>query len=423
MQKKKIKSAEILCVGTELLMGHTLNTNSGYIALQLAELGIPSYRQIVIGDNPARLLEQIKESAAGADLVILTGGLGPTKDDITMEVAAEAAGKKRVLHQPSLAHIESFFQGVGRPMTENNKKQAMFPEDAQVFSNTNGTAPGAIFSCPAPTAVDPSHEALLALLPGPPSEMKPMFTLSLRPLLESMAPYHLRSEYVHIIGVGESAAETRIMDLIDKQENPTIAPYAAEGECMFRITQRLDSDADPDLIAPVIGELKERFGDNIYEVGTRSLKEVVVDLLNQKNKSISLAESCTAGMLSSVFGDVPGVSSVFSGAVVAYGNHIKESVLEVPSGILEKDGAVSEACACAMAEGCRRLMKTDIALSVTGIAGPDGGTEKKPVGLIYIAICDGDKTTVQRFDARGNRMRIRRVVTLAALNMIRNHLL
>ena len=420
---KKIESAEILCVGTELLMGHTLNTNSGYLATQLSNLGIPSYRQIVIGDNPRRLKEQILDCARRSDLVILTGGLGPTADDITMEMAACAAGRSLCLHQPSLTHLESFFQKIGRPMTENNRKQAYMPEGAEVFPNTNGTAPGALFSCPAPSAEDPEHEAVLVLLPGPPSEMKPMFELSLRPFLEPRAPFRLRTAYVHLIGIGESAAETRIRDMIDSQENPTIAPYAAEGECMFRVTQRIDSDDSPDLLTPVLDELKSRFGELIYEIGPRSMKEVVLNLLKERGKTVAFAESCTGGLVAASFTDLPGVSEVFVGGVIAYDNRIKEELLGVPPSILETEGAVSEACAALMAEGLRERMKVDIAVSVTGIAGPSGGTEEKPVGLVFLALADEKGTVVVRLNPRGNRLRVRNVACLEAMNLIRKSLL
>jgi len=422
-EEKKIHGAEIICVGTELLMGHTLNTNAGYLAKELAELGIPSYRQTVVGDNVDRLALQIKESAGRSDLVILTGGLGPTTDDLTMETAAAVAGLPMVLHEESYKSLMGYFDRLGRTMTENNMKQAIMPTPAIIFQNTNGTAPGAMFDCPAPSAADPDHAAKLILLPGPPSEVVPMFTLSVRPILEKLSPFKLRTAYVHLIDIGESAAETKIKDLIDFQENPTIAPYAAEGECMFRVTQRIDSENDPDLLTPVIDELKLRFGDHIYEIGTRSMKEVAYDLLLSQGKTISFAESCTSGMVSSEFGDIPGASKVFSGSVISYANGIKTSVLGVPDTVLNDVGAVSEECVVLMAEGCRKLMKTDIAVSLTGIAGPDGGSEKKPVGLVYLAISDEAGTTVTKLQLRGNRMRIRRVAALQAFNLIRKRLI
>jgi len=422
-KEKKIKSAEIICVGTELLMGQTLNTNAGYLARQLAELGIPSFRQTVVGDNVERLALQIRESAERSDLVIFTGGLGPTTDDLTMETAAAVAGLPLVLDETSHKSLMSYFDRLGRTMTENNMKQAILPKPSIIFQNTNGTAPGAMFDCPAPTAVDPEHAARLILLPGPPSEVVPMFTLSVRPLLEKLAPYTLRTAYVHLIGIGESAAETKIKDLIDVQVNPTIAPYAAEGECMFRVTQRIDSEKDTDLLTPVIDELKVRFGEHIYEIGGRSMKEVAYDLLLSQGKTVSFAESCTSGMVSSEFGDIPGASKVFSGSVVSYDNCIKTSVLGVSEDLLSKFGAVSEECAVSMAEGCRKLMKTDVAVSLTGVAGPDGGTDDKPVGLVFLAISDEAGTVVTKIMVRGNRMRVRRVATLQAFNLIRKRLI
>ncbi len=404
-------------------MGHTLNTNAGYIARELAELGIPSYRQTVIGDNVDRLLLQIKESASRSDLVILTGGLGPTTDDLTMETAAKAAGLPMAFHEESYRALTKIFERFGRVMTENNMKQAVLPYPAEILPNTNGTAPGAMFDCPAPNDEDPQHAASLILLPGPPSEVVPMFTLSVRPILEELAPFRFRTAYVHLIGIGESAAETRVKDLIDAQINPTIAPYASEGECMFRVTQRIDTDQDPDLLTPMLDELKIRFGEHIYEIGTRSMKEVAYDLLLAGGKTISFAESCTSGMVSSELGDIPGASRVFTGSVISYDNRIKRDVLGVSDEILSSYGAVSEECALAMAQGCRDLMKTDIAVSITGIAGPEGGSDEKPVGLVYMAISDSEGTSVQKMQAVGNRMRVRRVTTLQVFNMIRKRLL
>lgn len=420
--EKKIRGAEIICVGTELLMGHTQNTNAGYLATQLAELGIPSFRQTVVGDNPERLAQLIRESAVRCDLILFTGGLGPTVDDLTMETAAKVAGLPLLLHEPSLGAITEYFERVGRTMSDNNRKQAMLPSPSIVLPNTNGTAPGAIFDCPAPTPEEPDHVAMLVMLPGPPSEMAPMFTLSVRPILENMAPYKLRTAYVHLIGIGESLAETKIRDLIEAQDNPTIAPYASEGECMFRVTQRIESENDPDLLTPMVEELKNRFGEHVYEVGTRSMKEIAFDLLRQQGKTVAFAESCTAGLVSSEFGGIAGVSEVFAGSVVSYDSRIKASVLGVPQKILDNDGPVSEACAVAMARGCMDLMKTDIAVSVTGVAGPDGGTDKTPVGLVYLAIADSRGTSTRRLTLRGNRMRIRKVATLQVFDMIRERL-
>ncbi len=422
-EKKYIESAEIICVGTELLMGHTLNTNSQFLAKELVSLGIPSYRQIVVGDNDERLAKQIQESAMRADLIILTGGLGPTTDDITMSVAAKVAGKELVFDEESYKNMSAYFRRLCRNMPKSNKKQAMLPENATIFANHNGTAPGAMFTTSAPTDEDPDRIVHLILLPGPPSETTLMFNSEVRPVLENMSEYTFTTKYVHLFEIGESEAAERIGDLIDKQTNPTIAPYAAEGECMFRITQRtLQGEKEEDLISPIIATMQERFGQNIYEIGTRSMKQVAFDLLLKNGKTVSFAESCTAGMVSSEFVDVPGASQVFMGAIVSYGNSIKTNVLGVSEDMLGSLGAVSRECAQEMAEGARKLLKTDIAISITGIAGPTGETEKKPVGLVYLAIADENGTEVKEIHLSGNRMRIRRVAVLHAFNLIRKRL-
>ncbi len=422
LDERKLTNAEIICVGTELLMGHTLNTNSAYLSGQLASIGIPSYRQIVVGDNHQRLADQIKESAARADLLLFTGGLGPTADDITMEVAAKVAGIPLVFHEESSLGIKTYFRALGRPVPSHADKQANLPQGAIVMPNTNGTASGAIFPCPAPTEKEPERTCVLILMPGPPSEVIPMFESSVLPLLERAAPYRFRSAFVRLIGIGEHVAETRIKDLIDSQVNPTIAPYVSEGECMFRVTQRLQSDSDPDLLTPLLEELRNRFGNLIYEIGERPLKQVVFDLLKLSGQTVSFAESCTAGMISSELGDIPGASCVFMGSVVSYDNRIKRDVLGVRTDTLKEHGAVSSECAIEMAEGARRLLQTDLSVSVTGIAGPDGGTTDKPVGLVFIALSDRNGTIVTEHHFAGNRSRVRRNAMLQAFDIIRKRL-
>ncbi|MBO4927037.1 MAG: competence/damage-inducible protein A [Clostridiales bacterium] len=419
-----IQSAEIICVGTELLMGHTLNTNSAFLAKELVSLGISSYRQIVVGDNHDRLAEQIKESASRADLVILTGGLGPTTDDITMGVAAEVAGKELVFDEESFQNMSEYFRRLCRNMPKNNRKQAMLPEGATILKNNNGTAPGAIFEYACPSEQDPDRTVHFVLLPGPPSEMTLMFTEQARPVLEKMSDSKFVTKFVHLFGIGESDAADRISDLIDAQTNPTIAPYASEGECMFRITQRIENGKEEkDLITPIIDVMKERFGQCIYEIGTRPLKQVAYDLLLEKNMTVSFAESCTAGMVSSEFVDIPGASQVFMGSVVSYGNKVKSNLLGVSGDVLDNLGAVSRECAQEMAEGARKLLGTDIAVSITGIAGPTGESAAKPVGLVYLAISDKNGTEVKEVHLSGNRSRVRHVAVLHAFNLIRMRLL
>jgi len=414
-----IKSAEILCVGTELLMGQIVNTNAAFLAKQLSEIGISSYYQTVVGDNPERLAAQIRTAAARSDCVLITGGLGPTADDITMSVAASVAGIALAMHEPSRLAIEKYLTRLGRRVvTENNWKQAMLPVSGTVLPNLNGTAPGAMMPC-----VIDGHESILILTPGPPSEIIPMFNDSIRPFLEDHAPQSLRTHFVRLIGIGESSAEDMLKDLIAAQDNPTIAPYVSEGEVMFRVTQHMTSADEPDLTLPVLDEIQKRMSRYIYEIGPRSMPQVVRDLLFDINRTVSFAESCTGGLLSGTLTDWAGVSAIFHGAIVAYDNRIKTELLRVPEAILAQEGAVSEACAIAMAIGCRDVMKTDYAVSVTGIAGPDGATDDKPVGLVYIGIADQNGADAIRLQLAGNRARIRRVSVLQALNLLRLRLL
>lgn len=416
---KTIQTAEIIAVGTELLMGQTVNTDAAFLARQLTEIGIFSYYQTVVGDNPDRLAAQIRIAARRSDCVLLTGGLGPTQDDITMAVAAEVAGIRLVEHEPSRRALEAYFERIGRRnVSLNNWKQTLMPEIGTVLPNHNGTAPGAMMPC----TID-GHESLFILMPGPPSELQPMFRESVRPYLESLAPQKLRTHFVRLFGIGESAAEAAIHDLIAAQQNPTIAPYVAEGEVMFRITQQMATDSVPDLTGPILEEIRQRLGEYIYEIGGRSLPEVVIDLLRAAGRTVSFAESCTGGLLAAAVTDIGGSSAVFQGGIVAYDNSIKMRLLGVSEEILLGEGAVSEACAIAMAVGCRNVMNTDYAISVTGIAGPEGGTPEKPVGLVYLALADEKGTQVLKLQQSGSRSRIRKISVLHGLNLLRRRLL
>ncbi|HHU53532.1 MAG TPA: competence/damage-inducible protein A [Clostridiaceae bacterium] len=408
-----IESAEIVAVGTELLIGQTLNTNTYYLANQLTLLGINSYYQSVVGDNPERLLGMLQTALTRADLVITSGGLGPTADDVTMELIAKAAGKELVLDPVSKQSIIDYFTGIGRTVSDNNWKQAMMPQGAITMPNNNGTAPGAILVFD----YDGKKKAI-ACLPGPPGELKLMFEQSLKPWLEQRVNYEFEHRFLHMIGIGESNAELEIRDLIERQTNPTIAPYASPGEVCFRITQRkLRGRAEADLISPVVAEIKNRLGQYIYEDGTRTLPEIVFALLKEKNQTISFAESCTAGMVSAEFGSIAGISEVFAGSVISYSNNVKEQILGVPSAILQQYGAVSKECAKSMASGVRKSLNTDLAISVTGIAGPDGGTQEKPVGTVYIGADYKGQLTFEKHMIRGNREKIRAVASLRAFHL------
>ncbi len=415
----KISSAEILCVGTELLLGQIVNTNAAFLANELNLIGINSYFQTVVGDNPSRLVQALKIAADRSDLIILTGGLGPTRDDLTMATTAQFAGRSLVLHEPSKQAIEGYFTAMHRNrVTQNNWKQAMMPTGSIVLPNYNGTAPGAIIE----NIENGAMAKTIVLLPGPPSELRPMFNESVKPYLLERSSQKLRHLFVRLIGIGESAAETRLMDLIDQQENPTLAPYASEGEVMFRITQRVERDDEPDLTQDLLKEVYNRVGEYIYEVGPRKLPEVIKDLLIEQNRTLSLAESCTGGLIASALTDVPGISTVFKGGIVAYDNDIKKQMLSVDERILLQDGAVSENCVKAMATGCRDVMKTDYAIAVTGIAGPTGGTDEKPVGTVWIAVAGPNRCEAKMIFRKGNRARIRRVAMLYALDMLRREL-
>jgi len=414
-----IRQAEILCVGTELLLGQITNTNAAWLARELSLTGIHSYYQTVVGDNPDRLSFCIEQAAERSDLVILTGGLGPTQDDITMAVAAQVAGIPLRLHEPSRRAIAGYFSRIGRhQVTENNWKQAMMPDPSIVLPNNNGTAPGAIISL-----TRAGHACYLILLPGPPGEMQLMYRESVAPWLAPQTGSRLRHLFVHLIGIGESAAETQLLDLINGQKNPTLASYASDGEVMFRITQSVASETEPDQTLDMLAQVRQRVGDYIYEVGPRSMAEVVMDLLRAKKQTVSFAESCTGGLAAAQFTDIPGVSAVFKGGVIAYDNKIKQQVLGVSQSILEQEGAVSEACAIAMAIGCRDMFETDYAVSITGIAGPDGGSSEKPVGLVYLAIAGPEGQESRRLQMRGNRERIRKVSVLNAFDLLRKRLL
>jgi nicotinamide-nucleotide amidase len=300
-------------------------------------------------------------------------------------------------------------------MTENNIKQAYLPENSMIIRNSNGTAPGCIIE---------EGGKVVVMLPGPPSEMKPMFEETVIPYFEKLSAYKLVSRYVRIFGIGESAVEDRLMDLIDNQTNPTIAPYAKEGEVTLRVTARYDRDGkSEDIIEPVVNEIKNRLGIAVYSAEDRNLEEVAADLLVENKKTISIAESCTGGLISSRLTDIPGISRVFDRAIISYSNESKINNLGVSEATLEKHGAVSAETACEMAEGVRRMSETDIGVSITGIAGPDGGTEEKPVGLVFIALSSEKGTRSKELRLWGSRARIRNVTALYVFDMIRQHLL
>ncbi len=407
--------AEILAVGTEILLGDIVNTNAQYIAKRLADLGISVYHQSVVGDNPERLLEAYALAFSRADLVITTGGLGPTKDDLTKEVAFEYFGKESVVHEPSLKILQGHFKDMNRPMTQNNVKQACFPVDVMILPNNNGTAPGCIIE---------EGGKIVALLPGPPREMKPMFEESVATYLQKFQQGVLVSKVLRVVGVGESKAAEMLEDILDNQTNPTVAPYAKDGEVTFRITAKVDTyEEGTNLIEPMEAEIRSRLGNNIYGEGDTTLENVLGEMLVSKKLTIATAESCTGGMVASKLINYPGISSVFMEGAVTYSNEAKINRLGVKAETLDKYGAVSSEVAAEMAQGIAKTSGTNIGLSTTGIAGPQGGSEEKPVGLVYVGLCINGEVKTKELRLSGDRQRIRERATMQLLDLLRRELL
>ena len=407
---------ELISVGTEILLGNIVNTNAAYLSEKCAALGLSCYYQDVVGDNEERLCETIRTALSRADILLLSGGLGPTQDDLTKEAAAKVMGKPLYLHEESKAAIQKFFEKRGLEITDNNWKQAMVPEGCIVVDNPNGTAPGVII------AENGKH---VILMPGPPNEMIPMFETSIMPYLSKLENGVIFSQTVKVCGVGESKAETMVKDLIEEQTNPTIATYAKTGEVHLRVTARAeDEKAAKKLVKPVVKELKGRFGSHIYTTEDEvTLEKAVVDLLLANKLTISTVESCTGGMLAARLINVPGVSEVFKSGYITYSNKAKRRLLGIKKNLLSKHGAVSKEVAQEMAKGAALVSKADVTVSVTGIAGPDGGTEEKPVGLVYIGCDVCGKITVKEFRFSGDRAKIRENTVSAALSLMRECIL
>ena len=408
---------ELISVGTELLLGNIVNTNTQFLAEKCALLGLSLYHQVTVGDNRERLTQVIRTALERADILILTGGLGPTEDDLTKEVCAEAMGFSLAEDPHTRKRIEEYFRNsIYKEIPDNNWKQAIVPQGAKVLDNSNGTAPGLIMEKDGKTAI---------LLPGPPNELIPLFNEQVYPYLEKLRPEVIRSQMVKICGVGESQVEDKLLDLIDAQTNPTIATYAKTGEVHLRITASAPSpEAADKLIKPVVKEIKKRFGDAVYSTKeNESLEMAVVRLLKKYDLTVTTAESCTGGMLAARLVNVPGVSDVFREGYITYSNKAKRRLLDVNKSTLKKYGAVSEQTAKEMAVGGVFATGADVCVATTGIAGPDGGTEEKPVGLVYISCNLKDKVTVERFQFKGNREKVREQTVVKALDLLRRSIL
>ena len=415
-------TVELISVGTELLLGNIVNTNTQYLSEKCAQLGFSLYYQVSVGDNEGRLCEVLKTAISRSDIIILTGGLGPTQDDMTKEAVAKVMKKELVMDEVSKERIASYFEfrykgkGIDHQITENNWKQALKIDGCIVVENNNGTAPGYI--------VEENGKAII-LMPGPPSEMKPMFDTQIKKYLQQKQNKIFLSSMVKICGVGESKAETVILDLIEKQTNPTIAPYAKNGEVHFRITAAADSEQEAKLqIKPLVDELYRRFGDNIYTTNeSETLEEVIVSLLKEKKYTLATAESCTGGLLTGRLVNVSGVSEVLKEGFITYSNEAKMKYLAVKEETLAAHGAVSEQTAREMVLGAAKAAGASAAVAVTGIAGPDGGTEEKPVGLVYIACLVKDQIEIRELRLKGNREKVRDLSVIFALDLLRRCIL
>ena len=402
---------EILSVGTEILLGDILNTNSRYLSLELAKLGISVLRHTTVGDNHERLAAALKTALERSDIVIATGGLGPTADDITRDVCCEVMGFELMLDEGIAAKIRSYFESKCIEMPESNLRQAHVPVGGTVFENNHGTAPGLGLK---------KGGKCVVILPGPPYEMAPMYHESVVPYLAEYSDGAIVSHTVRTMGIGESAMAELVVDLLES-ENPTVAPYAKKGEALLRVTAKADNEEEAEkLCAPVIDEIKSRLGGYVYGIDSESIEQRVVELLKTNNLTLATAESCTAGYIPKRITDIPGASSVFEYGAITYSNDVKQKVLGVKEETLKAYGAVSEQTAREMAAGIRRISGADIGLAVTGIAGPGSDGTDKPVGLCYIAINAAGYEKFEKIETGKNDREYNRYVTGSrALNLVR----
>ncbi|WP_299394238.1 competence/damage-inducible protein A [uncultured Desulfovibrio sp.] len=386
--------AEIIAVGTELLLGHTVNSDAAHVARALAELGIDVFGSCVVGDNAARLERALRDGLRENDLIVTTGGLGPTDDDLTRETVARVAGVPLEEDADSLNRLREYFGS--RPMGANQRKQALLPRGCTVFANTIGTAPGC--------AVETPDGRLVIMLPGPPSELLPMLRDGVVPFLEKRRTGVICSHMARTFGIGEGDAALLLAGLTSGA-NPSVATYATDTEMYVRITAKgRDAREAAALAAPALAEVRRRLGDRVYGVDVPHLQHVVVDELTRRGRTLATAESCTGGLLASLITDVPGASAVFHAGVVTYANEAKTRLLGVPPELLARVGAVSPEVARRMAEGVRRRHGSDWGVGITGIAGPGGGTPAKPVGLVYIALSGADGTWLRVMRPTGRAM-------------------
>ncbi|MBE6593619.1 MAG: competence/damage-inducible protein A [Ruminococcaceae bacterium] len=411
--EERINVTEILCVGTELLLGDIVNTNAAFLSGELAKLGFAVYHHSVVGDNPERLKGALELSLSRSDLVVMSGGLGPTKDDLTKETVAQYFGLPLEMDSECLDGIREYFAMTGRVMSENNEKQAMIPRGARVLRNRYGTAPSIAVSEGGKTVI---------MLPGPPVELIPIFHEEVIPYLRERSGYAIVSKNVNIFGMGESAVAQRLDRLLTESQNPTVAPYCKEGEVRLRVTAKAENETMAlEMCDTVVDEiLASEVGPLVYGIDADSMERVLVDLLHEKKLTLSAAESCTGGLIAKRITDIAGCSDVFFGGCVTYTNEVKQRLLGVSAKTLEDYGAVSEQTAMEMARGVRERTGSDIGISATGIAGPSGGSEQTPVGTVFLGISTEDGEAFRRLSLSPKRSRefIRIVSATNAYDMV-----
>lgn len=406
--------AEIISVGTELLLGEVVNTNASDIAKALKEIGISVYNIDTVGDNPKRLYEDIEKAYDRSDIIITTGGLGPTKDDLTKDIVADFLKVDMVLDENEVEKLKNYFKNRKDELNEGNMTQAYFPKGYEILDNPNGTASGCVIN---------KDNKIIIVMPGPPREMKPMLKNHVIPYLSKLSSKYFASKTINVIGIGESKMEEMIMELIKHQTNPTIAPYFKDKSLTLRVMASDDDKKTAEnMLLPTIEKIKSILNDNIYAYGDDlAIEDVVCKYLMDNNLTVSTVESCTGGMLSSRIINISGISKCFKSGYVTYSNESKIQ-LGVSEDTLQKYGAVSEQTAIEMATACAKKSGSDIAISTTGVAGPDGGSEEKPVGLVYIGLYINGQTYCKKLNIVGNRQRIRRIATSNALDFVRRTL-
>ena len=406
----KAYDTEILSVGTELLLGHVTNTDARDISEMLSKIGVNVRYHTVVGDNPQRLEDCVKVAKERADIIITTGGLGPTCDDLTKQILARAFGLELVRNEAEYQGLYEYIQP-GKTFTPNNFQQAMLPEGCTVFHNVWGTAPGCAFEKDRKTVI---------MLPGPPKECNAMFRACVIPYLKKFADGEIVSHSLRIFGLGESAVDQMFRDEMNAMTNPSMAPYAKECDCLLQVTAKAETREEAEeMLKPVIAHVKEKLGEVVYGMDVECVEEAVIGLLREKHMRFSAAESCTGGLVAAKLVNYPGISAALGEAHVTYANEAKVRYCGVRQETLDAYGAISEQTAREMAQGLRERSGADIVVATTGIAGPSGGTKEKPVGLVYVACADRCGTEVVRLNLGGSRERIRTLATLRALDMVR----